>query len=190
MENINDNQIKEMQAQIDMLTKLLGAQKGKTSDVDSYIEFESLSLVPMYLATEGNGKGDIYSFEKFGDIQSIPMVDAKNIVRNNRSFVQDGLVYIKDEDFVAKENLKKYYDKILSADEMNNLLLCKRASFGERFAKITKEQQNTICGMLFDKIRDGKKVDEEVLFYINQLLGRDLKEEATNLQLLIDNDKE
>lgn len=186
----NKDKMQEMQAQIDMLTKLLGGKSLNSTKADSYIEFESLSLSPLYLSTEGNGKGELYTFDNFGDTNSIPLVDAKNIVRQNKAFIQNGLVYIKDEDFVNSENLKKYYDNIIDVAEMNNLLLCKRATFSERFSKLSKFQQETVCGLISSRLKDKKNVDIDVLFYINQLLGRDLKQEVENLQKLIDNTDE
>lgn len=188
---MNEDAFKAMQAQIEMLTSMLGAKAvSNNADADSLISFESVSLSPLYLSTGGNGRGDIYTFTEFGEIQNIPIADAREIVRHNKDFVREGLVYIDDENFVAKENLKKYYDKIISATEMRNLLLCKRQEFGNRYSKLTETQAETVCGMLFDKIKEGKKVDEEVLFYISQYSGKDLKKEVENLQLLMKNDEE
>lgn len=196
---MDEKQIQAMQEQIKALTEqnamfmqmFGGNMMAKTSsDVDDTITFESLSLSPLYLSTEGNGKGDIYFFENFGDTQNIPLVDAREIVRHNKSFVQGGLVYIKDENFVAKENLKRYYDRLMDASGIRSLLLCKRQEFGNRFSKISKVQQETVVGMLFDKLKNNKKVDEEVLFYIQNYFGKNLKEEVTNLQLMIDDKEE
>lgn len=189
---MDEKKFEEMQKQIDMLTSLLGAKALSSNNIDSdtVIPFQSLSLSPLYLSTGGDGKGDIYTFTEFGEIQNISLLDAREIIRNNKSFVQEGLVYIDNKEFVVKENLKKYYDKIISADEMQNMLLCKRAEFGKRFSKLTKAQANTICGLLFDKINKGKNVDEEILFYISQYSGIDLKAEAAKLKSLIDDEEE
>lgn len=197
---MNETQIKEMQEKLEALTKqneLLmkmfgnGIMSKGTSDVDDTITFESLSLSPLYLSTEGNGKGDIYVFENFGDTQNIPLIDARELVRHNKSFIQNGLVYIKDENFIDKENLKKYYNKLIDANGIYNLLLCKRQEFGSRFSKISRAQQETVVGILFDKLKNKKKVDEEILFYIQNYFGKNLKEEVTNLQqLLADDDNE
>lgn len=196
---MNEEQVQKMQEQIKALTEqnalfmqMFGnsAMSKNKADIDDTILFESLSLSPLYLSTEGNGRGDVYFFENFGDTQNIPLVDAREIVRHNKSFVQSGLVYIKDDDFVTKENLQRYYNKLLDATGINNLLLCKRQEFGNRFSKLSKLQQETVCGMLFDKLKNNKKVDEEVLFYIQNYFGKNLKEEVTNFQKMIDEDKE
>ncbi len=187
---MEENKIKDLEAQIELLMKMVGNNltNNNVQDADTSIAFESLSLSPLYLSTKGNGKGEIYFFENFGDVQNIPLSDAREIVRNNKSFVQNGLVYIKDANFVAKENLKKYYNNLIDADGMRNLLLCKRQEFGNRFSKISKVQQETICGMIFDKLKENKKVDEEILFYIQNYFDKNLKEEVANLQLLMKDD--
>lgn len=158
---------------------------------DEYVEFQSLSLVPMYLTTDNvkTGKGDVYTFEKFGEIVDIPMVDAKGIIRHNKEFVREGLVYIRDEDFVAKEHLKQHYKNMLDADGLAELVDADKETFGKDFPKLTKTQQDTICGLIYDKLKNKEKVNDEVLYYINHYLGRDLKEEATDFQLLIDNEE-
>lgn len=185
----NTLKMQELEAKIELLTKALSLQSNTSnnSDVDSYIEFESVSMSPVYLSTEGNGQGDIYEFSNFGDVQNIPIVDAREIIRHNKSFISEGVVYIKDENFINKENLKKHYDKIISANEMQNLLLCKRQAFGDRYSKLTDTQKETVQNMLFDKVKNNKKVDDEVLYYIYQSSGKDIKAEAANFQLLINN---
>lgn len=190
---MNDaEKIAQMQAQIEMLTQALGVKAftKSTSDINDIIAFESVSLSPLYLSTEANGKGDTYKFDNFGDIQNVPIADARELVRHNKSFIQEGLVYIRDEDFIEKENLKKYYDHITDVDGLNNMLLCKRQEFGNRFQRLTRSQQEIVCGLLFDKLKNKKKVDEEILFYIQQALGKNIKEEVENLQRLIDNTDE
>lgn len=190
---MNDaEKIAQMQAQIEMLTQALGAKAftKPTSDINDIIAFESVSLSPLYLSTEANGKGDTYKFDNFGDIQNVPIADARELVRHNKSFIQEGLVYIRDEDFIEKENLKKYYDHITDADGLNNMLLCERQEFGNRFQKLTGSQKEIVCGLLFDKLKNKKKVDEEILFYIQQTLGKNIKEEVENLKRLMDNTDE
>lgn len=188
----NEETIKQMQAQIEMLTAALGAKafQKSSSSVDDVITFESVSLSPLYLSTDDGTNGVTYKFDNFGDTQNIPIADAREIVRHHKSFVQEGLVYIKDTDFIERENLQRYYNKVVDAESLSNMLLCKRQEFGNRFSKLTKVQKETVCGLLFDKVKNGKKVDDEVLFYIQQYFGKNIKEEVANLQMLIDNTDE
>ena len=188
-EDSKDKKIKELEAKLDMFMQAVGAVGAKSNnmDVNSYVEFESVSTSPVYLATNGDGQGEIYSFEHFGDTVSIPIVDARNIIRHNRNFINEGVVYIKDEGLVAAENLTQQYTKIIDAKSMKNLLLCKRQEFDKRFTPLTDTQKETVYLLLFNMVKDGKKVDEEILFYIYQVTGKDIKTEVSNLKKLTEN---
>lgn len=61
------------------------------------------------------------NFDKYGDIKPVLYSELMNIVNNNRLFAEEGAFYIMDDASVKYLGLSRYYDNILSYDEIESL---------------------------------------------------------------------
>ena len=69
------------------------------------IKVVSLSDGGVSLRTNASGSGKAFRFDKFGHSISITYSDLQDIIATDRSFIEDGSVYICDADVVTVNNL-------------------------------------------------------------------------------------
>ena len=97
--------------------------KTETAKIDGDYDVNITNLVDgeFTLSTLGFGNGTLYTFYGRGYQRDIPYHDLKDIVHNNRSFMESGMVYINDKSIVDKFKLNKYYKNMLKVDDFDKL---------------------------------------------------------------------
>lgn len=162
------------------LQKLMEALKSdKSTDTEDIQDSEEIVVISQFvgtlsLFTEGNGMGYEYKFDKFGDIQDIPYRDLKDIVRNNRTFAQNGLFYIANNKVVDRLRLKAYYKRLISNEDMINIFNKKPNEIIEIYKLAPDEEKKTIIDLIIDKKMNKQKVNNDVLVELGELCGKDL----------------
>ena len=78
--------IEELNNLVQLLIKQGGTAQPVANTGERDIVFISLCNYTLNLSTEPNGGGTIYTFNEFGEEQSIPYSDARRIIKNNKSF--------------------------------------------------------------------------------------------------------
>lgn len=187
--DIESTELENLKQQVELLKSMVFNKEKENIDKDRDIPFISLSLGTLNLSTEGDGKGDIFTFEHFGDNLMIPMTQAKQIIRKNKNFIREGLVYIDDEEFIKSERLTSSYKNILSKEEIESLITKKKKDFESTFNNMTKSQQELIAGLIVDKIRKDEEVDMNIIQVINTSLKTDLIREVEDFKLLLKNEQ-
>ena len=85
---------------------------------DAMIRLQSLTKGELCLNVNGSVT---INFDKYGDIKPVLYSELMNIVNNNRRFAEEGAFYIMDDASVKYLGLSRYYDNILSYDEIESL---------------------------------------------------------------------
>ena len=85
---------------------------------DAMIRLQSLTKGELCLNVNGSVA---INFDKYGDIKPVLYSELMNIVNNNRRFAEEGAFYIMDDASVKYLGLSRYYDNILSYDEIESL---------------------------------------------------------------------
>lgn len=141
----------------------------------------SLTVGQLNLSTEGYGQGAIYTFDEMGEQQSIPYDDVKKIIKNNKSFIEGGSVFINDDEVIKNQRLENTYKKLLSYEGMLDLLNKDRKAFAKVFSTMTKNQKENLKGIIFDKLeKDSSSVDMNIVQVINEDMGIDIMSEVKN----------
>ena len=195
LESKNDKDvIKKLMEQMATLQKQVESQNKEKSDLQKFVEAlksdkstdiediqdsEEIVVISQFvgtlsLFTEGNGMGYEYKFDKFGDIQDIPYRDLKDIVRNNRTFAQNGLFYIANNKVVDRLRLKAYYKRLISNEDMINIFNKKPNEIIEIYKLAPDEEKKTIIDLIIDKKMNKQKVNNDVLVELGELCGKDL----------------
>lgn len=179
---------KELEEMKSLMIRLSGMG---TSDNNPERDVLVVSLTNNVLAvsTEGYGQGVVYKFNKFGEEQIIPANDLKMIIRNNKSFIVGGRLYICDEEIVRKNQLTKVYEKILNKEKLEELLVETKTTFAKIFKNMTRIQQETISEMLMQKIMDDKNVDFNLIDIVDKTLNIDLQMKAKQAKELFESEK-
>ena len=188
--------LKEMEELIKNLTQAQAAVPQPTGNIQYITNLNEnnkdvivTSLTPglLNLSTEGYGQGVIYTFEKFGDEMAIPYDDLKKIIRNNKNFIEGGNVFINDEDVISSQRLTNVYKKLLSYDEMISIFEEDRKTFEKIFKNMTKNQKETLKGIIFDKLmEDVKSVDMNIVQILNDDMNIDIMAEFKSEKELLE----
>lgn len=158
------------------------AQESKSTvkDMERDVLFISLCMGTLNLSTRKNGDGEIYTFNEFGEEQMIPYQDAKNIIKNNKSFIKGGKVFIDDEDLIQNERLTKDYENILDYKGLKDLFNTDAATFEKIFKSIPDGQKQSFKDILGQKIIKGEKIDRNLIYIVNQELNTNIEESIEN----------
>lgn len=182
-QGLDEDKVKELFNE--MMSKVnanLSAESPKKEvlGMDRDVLFISLCLGTLNLSTARNGGGEIYTFHEFGEEQMIPYSDAKNIIKNNKSFIKGGKVFIDDEDIIQNERLTKDYEKILDYKGLSQLFKEDVQTFEKIFQGIPRGQQESFADILIQKIIKGEKIDRNLIYIVNQELNIDIEEKIQN----------
>ncbi len=187
--NTDEIDVEALKKQMELMQMALNMISSKSSNEERDIPFISLNIGVLNLSTEGNGRGEVYTFKSFGEEKVIPESHAKQIVRKNSRFIKSGLVYIDDKEFIDKARLKTDYTKILSKDEILGLFNKSKSEFEKIFTKISKEQKETIASLIADKLLNSQEVDMNIVKIINNELNINIDEEVANVKKLKNNEE-
>lgn len=118
------------------------------------------------LSTEQRGGGTIYVFHEFGEQQPIIYGDLIKIIHNQRGFTKDGHFFIASKRFVRTNGLEKYYKKIMSPQKLQTIFSLPQEEVTEIFKNSAKTIQDSIVGMLVDKVVNGEDINGNVMYGI------------------------
>lgn len=163
------------------LTNLSANVNSGKIDNNKDITLTSLTVGELNLSTEGRGQGEIYTFSKFGEEQVIPYEDLKKIIKNNKKFIENGSVFINDDEVIKEQRLTNVYKKLLSYEEINKLFNEDKQTFEKIFQGMTSAQKETLRGIIYDKLDENiKSVDMNIVQILNDDLGIDIMNDYKN----------
>lgn len=168
----------ELKEQLQTVLKKLSVMESKDNITDTFIKPDindtetykeinplkpikvvSLSDGGVSLKTNANGSGKSFRFDKFGHSISITYSDLQDVIAMNRSFIEDGTVYICDADVVKNNYLDEYYNKFLTVDKITNILSFSTPDIIDMVSNTTEAIQETIISLIVKKINNNEYVD-------------------------------
>lgn len=138
------------------------------------IKVMSLTNHRLTLSTEGYGRGTLYNFVEFGEVQPIVYSDLSKIIHNNPTFTRQGAYFIMNSLVVKKKGLTNFYEKILDKDSILNILNLEDEKIISMFKNTTKKIQDTIVSILVNKLVQDEYVDLNKLQVISNVYGQDI----------------
>lgn len=184
--------LKKFEEMQNMFAQITSAQQNPIQNITQYIGDNNkdvlvTSLTPgeLNLSTGGYGAGEIYTFKNIGEEQVIPLEDLKKIIKNNKRFVEGGNFFINDDEVVKAQKLTNVYKKLLSYNEMLDLFNKDRNVFEKIFSDMTKNQKETVRGIIFERLNENEKsVDMNIVQVINENMGIDIMDDIRNQKKL------
>lgn len=123
------------------------------------IKVISLSDGGVSLRTKPGGDGKVFRFDKFGHSIPITYSDLQDIIATDRSFIEDGCVYICDEDVVKNNYLEDIYSKFITIDNINNIFSFSTEQIIDMVKNTTETIQESIISIIIKKINNNEYVD-------------------------------
>lgn len=178
--------LKKMQAQMESLQNQFNAQN---SDNNNIVVTQSdnitrtvkvISLVPntYNLTTQPNGKGKLYTFNKFGDSLNIRFTDMQDILNIYGQQFESGMAILtnkKDYDDLAIGYL---WDSVISKDKLDRLLELKDEESIDAILNMDKDTQERIARIIAQKIFDGVNYNYNVI--------RDLEDNGIEINSIVE----
>mgnify|MGYP004719395165 FL=1 len=136
-------------------------------DVETYKEINPLKPIKVVSLSDGgvslrtntNGSGKSFRFDKFGHSISITYSDLQDVIAVNRTFIEDGTVYICDADVVKNNYLDEYYNRFLTVEKITNILSFSKSDIIDMVSNTTETIQETIISLIVKKINNNEYVD-------------------------------
>ena len=178
--------LKMMQAQMESLQNQFNTQN---SDNNNIVVTQSdnitrtvkvISLVPntYNLTTQPNGRGKIYTFNKFGDSLNISFMDLQDIINFYGQQFESGMAILtnkKDYDDLAIGYL---WDSVISKDKLDRLLELKDEESIDAILNMDKDAQERIARIIAQKIFDGVNYNYNVI--------RDLEDNGIEINSIVE----
>lgn len=150
------------------------------NDAPEYVEISpskpikviSLSTGGVSLRTSSDGRGITGRFTKFGQPRFIPYGDLQDMISTDRSFIEDGVVYICDPDVIRNNYLEDAYSKFLTKETIENILSFNIDQIKDMVSNTTQSIQETIIDLLVQKINRNEQVDMNKLTAIGQCVNQ------------------
>lgn len=167
----------ELKSQLQMiLEKLSNMEETKNisedneadnEDMELYKDISPLKPIKVISLTDGgvslrtntSGTAKTFRFDKFGHTTSITYSDLQDVIATNRTFIEDGSVYICDADVVRNNYLEEFYDKFLTVDKITNILTFNKTDIADMVSNTTESIQETIISLIVKKINNNEYVD-------------------------------
>lgn len=136
-------------------------------DTDNYKEINPLKPIKVVSLTDGGvslrtnatGSGKTFRFDKFGHSISITYSDLQDVIATDRTFIEDGSVYICDADVVRNNYLDDCYSKFLTVEKITNILSFSKSDIVDMVSNTTETIQETIISLIVKKINNNEYVD-------------------------------
>lgn len=160
--------------------------------LNSYIKVMSLLPYELNISTERHGKGRIFTYGSFGEVKRIIYQEVNQIIETYRHFLEKGYFIILDKRVIKKHGLHSTYEKILSKENIDLILLGfteKKVRENDVLSMIksaSKAQQEVIADMILDKKLQGEEIDLNLLDKMARITGLDLNQRYENNKDFLD----
>ena len=153
---------------------------------DAMIRLQSLTKGELCLNVNGSVA---INFDKYGDIKPVLYSELMNIVNNNRRFAEEGAFYIMDDASVKYLGLSRYYDNILSYDEIESLESYSDDKLRTIITKISDFQKDVVSLVFANRIYNDEQVDRNKIEVISKACEIDIAKRAREMKQIADNMK-
>ena len=153
---------------------------------DAMIRLQSLTKGELCLNVNGSVA---INFDKYGDIKPVLYSELMNIVNNNRRFAEEGAFYIMDDASVKYLGLSRYYDNILSYDEIESLESYSDDELRTIITKISDFQKDVVSLVFANRIYNDEQVDRNKVEVISKACEIDIAKRAREMKQIADNMK-
>ena len=153
---------------------------------DAMIRLQSLTKGELCLNVNGSVA---INFDKYGDIKPVLQSELMYIVNYKRRCAEEGAFYIMDDASVKYLGLSRYYDNILSYDEIESLESYSDDELRTIVTKISDFQKDVVSLVFANRIYNDEQVDRNKIEVISKACEIDIAKRAREMKQIADNMK-
>lgn len=138
IDNTNEELQKQNKELLDMIAQLKSevnnlktaqpniiVQQTGNADLTRTVKVTSLMNNTLVLTTLPNGKGNVFTFDKYGDTLNIKFTELQSVLQSHSKMFEDGMVVLETEKDYTDLGIGYLWDKVLNKEAMDDLLLLK-----------------------------------------------------------------
>jgi len=187
--NALEERIKQLESIIEKLTSQTESPKDKYSDnfneekipQDDYIKVISLCPVKLNLSTLGMGKGEVFSFNSFGETKRILYSDLVKVMEHQKDFLKNGLFYIDDARVIKRHGLDEYCSAVLNKEKIEKIIKNEENAIS-LFKSANTIQKQSIVQIFIDKLAKGENIDLNLIDALSRESGIKINEKAEEVK--------
>lgn len=147
-------------------------------------QFKIINLMHCILnvSTQPDGKGRVFTFNKYGDSHRVRFDDLCDIVASYPYTVENGLIYIADKDMVNYLGLAESYEKIYDKPTVDKVTLLKTEEDVDMFVGMEENLQESTAVEIAKRINANENVDLNNVNRIKVECGIDIVKIAEDLK--------
>lgn len=158
------------------------------AEMDTLVDIADTKQIMVMSLSDGevylhNGMGQTFPFDRFGAKRAILYRDLLGIISYDRKFIEEGVVYICDEEVVHNNYLEDAYSKFLTPKTIQNILSFSIDEITEMISKTTEPIQETIISQLVERINKNEYVDMNKLVAIGNAVKKKCDIQALALSM-------
>lgn len=180
--------IKEMQKANEKLKEELANTKQTVvvNNTDNIVgkKIKCINLLhnPLNVSTEQDGKGRLFTFEKYGDTRLIRFDDLSDIVASYPNTMESGACYICNKDAVELLGLTEEYELLYDKKTIDKLIYLKNESDVDLFIGMNKVLQDSTAREIARLVNEGETFDLNYLAKIKEETNLDILEIAKSIR--------
>jgi hypothetical protein len=188
---------KDLKSQLEQMMKMIeGLQNAQTNnnktssdemsdiDMNKRISVTSITTGGVNLRTANDGTAKTFRFDRLGQTLPILYLDLLNCINFNRSFFEEGLIYINNQKVIEDNYLEDFYKQFLDIDKITNIMNFDIETIKDMVTNTTVAIQETIVLLVADKLNKGGSVDMNKIDAIGKSCTKpvDIRELANKLR--------
>lgn len=152
-------QMAQMQAQINSQSNGTSVVIKSNEDITRTVKVVSLVPNVYNLSTQPNGRGRVYTFEKFGDSLNIRFSDMQDILNIYGNQFEKGYAILTNKKDYDDLSIGAIYGTVLTQDQLEDIVLLKNENAVDIILDMDENMQENVTMIIAEKIVDGVQYD-------------------------------
>lgn len=176
IDNTNEELQKQNKELLDMIAQLKSevnnlktaqpniiVQQTGNADLTRTVKVTSLMNNTLVLTTLDNGKGNVFTFDKYGDTLNIKFTELQSVLQSHSKMFEDGMVVLETEKDYTDLGIGYLWDKVLNKEAMDELLLLKDEKDVDIILEMSDELLDSTLRKISENMNNGVNYNYNII---------------------------
>lgn len=176
IDNTNEELQKQNKELLDMIAQLKSevnnlktaqpniiVQQTGNADLTRTVKVTSLMNNTLVLTTLDNGKGNVFTFDKYGDTLNIKFTELQSVLQSHSKMFEDGMVVLETEKDYTDLGIGYLWDKVLNKEAMDDLLLLKDEKDVDIILEMSDELLDSTLRKISENMNNGVNYNYNII---------------------------
>lgn len=138
-------------------------QQTGNADLTRTVKVTSLMNNTLVLTTLPSGKGNVFTFDKYGDTLNIKFTELQSVLQSHSKMFEDGMVVLETEKDYTDLGIGYLWDKVLNKEEMDDLLLLKDEKDVDIILEMSDELLDSTLRKISENMNNGVNYNYNII---------------------------